>query len=455
MTTPPSAVQAGVTALPRRRGSGLIILLCFLTITFDGYDLVVYGTTVPSILRYEGWDVTPAMAGAIGSLTALGMLIGALSSGALTARFGARTMMIASIVCFSTMMGMAAIAPTPEAFALCRLLGGLGLGAVMPTAISLTVEYSHRKRRQLNNALMFSGYSIGAILASTTGILVLPHIGFRWMYAFGLLPLLLVPFIHRVLPESRAYLTKTGRAAEATQLTERYGLEPFTPAEVSSMKPGLRELLSRHFALPLGLFTAASFCGLLVIYGVNTWLPNIMNQAGYSLGMSLSFLAVLNTGAIVGGITGSAVADRVGSKPVAILAFTVATTSTVLLSTGLPTWGLYIVAALLGVGTTGTQMIVTGWAAAFFPETHRTAAVGFVLGVGRLGAIVGPAAGGWITASALGYEWTYYTFAIVALAGATMMALMPPARRTPATVPASHGIRASTADAASIEEGAR
>ncbi|WP_143543218.1 MFS transporter, partial [Rhodococcus sp. NCIMB 12038] len=372
-----------------------------------------------------------------------------------TARFGARAMMVASIVGFSTMMGIAAIAPTPEMFALCRLLSGIGLGAVMPTAISLTVEYSRRDRRQLNNALMFSGYSVGAILASTTGILALPHIGFRWMYAFGVLPLLLIPVILRVLPDSRSYLTKTGRSAEAQLLTDQYGLEPFIPADPSSTRSGLRGLFSRRFALPLGLFSAATFCGLLVIYGVNTWLPNIMNQAGYSIGMSLSFLAVLNAGAILGGITGAAVADRIGSKPIAILAFATATISTVLLSTGLPTWGLYLVVALLGLGTTGTQIIVTGWAAAFFPETYRTAAVGFVLGVGRLGAIVGPAAGGWITASALGYEWNYYTFATVALAGATTMALMPRIHRASTPVTTADDGQLSPAVAAPAGEGTR
>ena len=417
------------TDRPRRSASdSAVVLLCFLTITFDGYDLVVYGTTVPSILRYEAWDISPGWVGAIGSLTSLGMLVGALASGALTARYGARAVMAGAIIGFSSMMGLAAIAPAPEAFALCRLLSGLGLGAVMPTAISLTIEYSRRERRQLNNALMFSGYPIGAILASSTAILVLPHIGFRWMYAFGLLPLLLVPIMWRILPESRAYLVRTGRDAEAAQLSDAYGLEPFAPVDPSTTNSGARALLTRRFAVPLALFTTATFCGLLVIYGVNTWLPSIMNEAGYSIGMSLSFLAVLNVGAIVGGVTGSAIADRVGSKPVAISAFLIATTSTVLLSTGLPTWGLYIVVALLGVGTTGTQIIVAGWAAAFFPETHRTAAVGFVLGVGRLGAIVGPAVGGWITASALGYEWNYYAFATIALAGAATMVLMPRAR---------------------------
>ncbi|QII00311.1 aromatic acid/H+ symport family MFS transporter [Rhodococcoides fascians A21d2] len=407
----------------------MIVLLCFLTITFDGYDLVVYGTTVPSILAYEMWDVSPATAGLIGAVTSFGLLIGALASGALTSRFGARAVMIWSIVGFSSMMGFADAAPTPELFAFVRFLGGVGLGAVMPTAISLTVEYSRRERRQLNNALMFSGYAVGAILASSTAIIVLPAFGFRAMYVIGLIPLLLVPIIWRVLPESRVYLTRHGREEAASELTELYVLEPvITHPPEEGRGSAYRVLFSRTYALPLTLFTVATFCGLLVIYGVNTWLPNIMREAGYSLGLSLTFLATLNIGAIIGGVLGSIIADRIGSKPPAVVAFLIATTATVLLSSGLPTAGLFVVVAMLGMGTTGTQIIVAGWVATHFPESVRTGSIGFVLGIGRLGAILGPAIGGWITASALGYEWNYYSFAVFAAIGAASMLFMPRVR---------------------------
>lgn len=421
------AIAAAPLGAPRR-SSGMIVLLCFLTITFDGYDLVVYGTTIPSILSYDAWDISPSTVGLIGSLTSFGLLIGALSAGSLSARFGARAVMVGSIISFSSMMGFAALAPSPEVFALVRFLGGLGLGAVMPTAISLTVEYSRRERRNLNNALMFSGYAVGAILASGTAIVVLPQLGFRWMYAIGLIPLLLVPAIWRVLPESRVYLIAQGRRSEADHLTEQYGLDDAAVRTRSQTDRSMRRLLARTHALPLALFTVATFCGLLVIYGVNTWLPNIMREAGYSLGMSLTFLATLNAGAIVGGIAGSVVADRIGSKIPAVIAFSIATTSTILISTGLPTAGLFVVVAMLGMGTTGTQIIVTGWVATYFPDALRTGAIGFVLGLGRLGAIAGPAIGGWITASALGYQWNYYTFAAFAVTGAVAMFLVPLAR---------------------------
>lgn len=415
---------AGPSASRARRSSSTVVALCFVIIVFDGYDLVVYGTTVPSLLAYEQWELTPGQVGTIGSYALVGMLLGALLSGWLAPRVGARAIILTSLTSFSILMGLTAMAPNPEIFGLLRFLGGLGLGGVVPTVIALTVEYSAPARRQFNNALMYSGYSVGGVLAALAAIALLPETSFRVMYALGLLPLVtIVPLAWRYLPESVAFLVGKGRADEAKLLADRFGIVA-PPSAASDNRGSMASLVVGPRKLPLLLLVIASFCGLLLVYGVNTWLPNIMRQAGYSLGSSLSFLLVLNVGAIAGALTASRVADRFGSKPVTVTSFLLAVLAILALGIGLPLYGAMIVVAVAGLGTVGTQILVNGYVATYFGDRDRTSALGLSLGLGRVGAIFGPILGGWIASSALGVEWNFYTFAAFAGIGCIAVAFV-------------------------------
>jgi AAHS family benzoate transporter-like MFS transporter len=415
-----ASAESGV--LPSRSGLA-VVAICFLTIVCDGYDLIVYGSVLPSLLAEPGWGIGPAEAGAIGSYALAGMLIGALVAGAITDAVGRRKIVLVGIVWFSVAMGLCALAPSAGVLGLFRFLAGLGLGGVLPSAIALTVEYAPRGRRQLYNALMFAGYSVGGVLAAVLALALVADQGWRVMFWIGVAPLVLVlPLAVKYLPESAGYLLTKGRRAEAEALAARYGValdEP--PAERS----GPRVLFTPSARTATLLFGAASFCGLLLVYGLNTWLPQIMRQAGYPLGSALQFLLVLNLGAIAGAIGASALADRFGPKPVTAGAFLAATGCLLLLSFRLDTAVLLLAVAIAGLGSVGTQILVNGYVAVHYPAAVRATALGWALGVGRAGAIVGPLFGGWVLAAGLGFEWNFYGFAVPALAGALLVALVP------------------------------
>ncbi|RHW28415.1 MFS transporter [Nocardioides immobilis] len=420
--------------LPRRSPS-FVVLICFVTIVFDGYDLVVYGSTIPSILEYQEWGVTPEEAGAIGSYALVGMLIGALSAGALTDIIGRRKIILVSVTWFSLAMGLSALSSSPEMLGIVRFLAGVGLGGVVPTAIALTVEYSPKSRRQLNNALMYSGYFVGGILTALAGLVLLPHVDFRVMYAIGALPLILVvPVAWRYLPESPAFLVAKGRHAEAAALASQYGIDlnengqsaRSAPDEVDRLA-GIRTLFSRPYLAATLLFPLASFCGLLLVYGLNTWLPSIMSSAGFELGRSLAFLLVLNAGGIIGTIFASRIADRIGVKPVAVGAFLSAAAAILLLSVNLTLALLLLCVAIAGAGT-GSQILVNGYVAVHYPDASRATALGWSLGIGRVGAILGPILGGLVAGSALGFQWNFYMFAAFAAAGAILISAVPRTR---------------------------
>lgn len=245
--------------------------------------------------------------------------------------------------------------------------------------------------------------------------------------------------VHQPLHVLGCVLVAKGRVEEAQEVAARHGIDLETPSPEARPQEeavdgarlsAIRLLFSRHHFVATVLFGVASFFGLLLVYGLNTWLPQIMREAGYPLGSSLRFLLVLNLGAIVGTLLVSVLADRFGSRPVTTCAFTVAATAIFALSTQPSAFAPYALIAVAGFGTVGTQILVNGYVATYYPAGSRASALGWSLGVGRLGAV-----GGWVLASGLGIEWNFYGFVLPAVLGALVIAAVPGpvgARREPA-----------------------
>src|SRR6476620_3231275 len=152
-TTPPTQNLP----LAASRPAWLVTLLCWLIVVFDGYDLIVYGTTLPSLLKEKGWHLTPTSAGFIGSLAFVGMLVGALAAGLLSDRLGRRRTILWATLWFSLFTALCAFAPSAQSFGLFRLLAGLGLGGLVPSANALTAEFVSRRHRSTVSTMMLSG----------------------------------------------------------------------------------------------------------------------------------------------------------------------------------------------------------------------------------------------------------------------------------------------------------
>ncbi|WP_245645364.1 MFS transporter [Pseudonocardia acaciae] len=410
-----------------------MLAICWVTIVADGYDLITFGSVLPDLLAYRPWGLTPAQAGQLGGLALLGTLVGGVAVGTLTDVLGRRRIMLGCLVWFSVAMPLTGLAPNPEIFGLLRFVTGLGLGGVVPTAIALTIEYSPTARRQLRNAVMFSGYSVGGVLAAVLAIVVLPVGGFRAMFFIGAAPLVLVvPVAYRLLPESVAFLAARGRMAEARRYAARYGLEPPEPPSGATAGAwrldSVRVLFSGRYLRATVLFWLISVIGLLLVYGLNTWLPELMRRSGYSMGSSLAFLLVFNAGAVVGVIGAGALADRVGERTVICGSFLVAAVSVLVFALRPATAPLLVAAAAAGFGA-NTQTLVNAFVGGYYPASARATALGWEFAVGRIGAILGPVYGGVIVTAvatgALAPSWNHYAFALPALLAAGLVLLVP------------------------------
>ena len=410
----------------------IVVLISWLFMIFEGYDLLVYGTIVPSLLEYKQWDITPTQAGRYGSYVVIGMLVGAIVAGMLADRFGRKKVLISgATVCAIFMMG-SALSPTPELFGLSRFFTGIGLGTVMPVVTVLTLEYAPAKRRSFTTIIMYSGYQLGGVLAALLGMSLIPSMGWRAMFWIGAIPLLLVvPLAIRLLPESIAFLMAKGRKKEVETIAERFQI----PMEVlekehneeHSTKNGkemksITSLLSKSNRKSTILFWLASFCGLFMIFGLGTWLPTIMMQSGYSIGSALSFLLVLNLGTVIGSFLTAAASDRWGHKFACTISFLIAFAAFILLSFNFPSMLLtYILIAAAGMGSIGTQYLINAYVGVYYPANIRTTALGWALGIGRFGGIVGPIAVGLLVSLSLGTFWHFGLFALTGLIGAIVV----------------------------------
>ncbi|PEC85082.1 MFS transporter [Bacillus cereus] len=409
----------------------LVVFICWLAILADGYDLGIYGAVLPKLLEDNSWALSPAHAGTIASYALFGMFIGAILVGTITDLIGRKWTLICCLALFSITMGLAAIAPSPELFGLWRFIGGIGLGGVIPTASALTVEYSPKKRQSFIYALMFTGYPLGIVLGAILSIFMLEDFGWRIMFGIGMIPLLLIPFIIRYLPESIQFLLSRNRQEEVDKILNRFQIEFYAKDETHQPPSNIRKrngfltLFSKEYIKSTLLFWLTYIMGMFLIYGLNTWLPQMMRQAGYPLGSSLSFLLMLNITAAIGALFAGAIADRIGAKIVISISYLMAAICIGLLTIKPSVTIIYLLIGLAGIGSVGITQILNAYVTQYFPSHIRATSLGWGLGLGRVGAIAGPILVGIIMTMQYDLAWNFYLFSFAGLLAAISVFFIP------------------------------
>ncbi|WP_371607067.1 MFS transporter [Dietzia sp. WMMA184] len=450
----------------RRTVYGVLAVVA-LAILFDGYDLVVYGAVLPTLMAdpTQIGALGAAQAGALGSYALVGVMIGALTAGAVGDRIGRRRIMLGAIAWFSVGMAATAFARDITTFGVLRLLTGLGIGAIVATAGAIIAEFAPAGRRNLFNAVVYSGIPAGGVLASALAMVLRDHIGWRGLFLIGAVPLVLVlPYAWFALPESPRWLASRGRTRQAAEVCASRGLPlemaaaPGAPRTADTTprddrdanydddnydddkvaaRTGFAALLSPAYRLGTLLLGFMSFAGLLLTYGLNTWLPTIMENYGIDAKSSLGFLLVLNGGAIVGGLAASWLADRHGPRVIVACSFVLATLALVAITVSPPFVLVVALVAAAGMGTIGTQVLLYGFVSNYYETGARAAGVAWCAGFGRLGGILGPVIGGFLVAAGLEADTSFLVFGGIALAGAALTLAVPrsPAQSEPVAVP--------------------
>ena len=422
----------------RRRTVVWVVSLATVGLIFDGYDLVVYGTVVSGFLRDPSQigAVTPAVAGALGSYALVGVLVGALLAGSVGDILGRRKVMLFSYAWFSVGMAITAMMSTATGFGLMRFVTGLGVGALVATTGAIVSEFAPPGKKNLCNAITYCGVPMGSLLSALLAIILLGAIGWRGMFWIGALPLVtLLPLAFLKMPESPAWLLSRGRVEEARALSDKTGVPlsdappPAVDEPVKRDRAGFAGLFGAEYWLPTVLMGFMSATGLLLVYSLNTWLPELMLRAGFNAKGSLAFLLVLNGGAVVGALIGSRVADRFGPKLVVAACFALGAIAIALLTVSLPLALLLIFVAVAGLGTSGTQTLIYGFVANYYRTNVRAAGVAWCAGFGRLGGVGGPVIGGLLIGAGLSTNAIFWVLAALAVLGVLLTLVVPATHR--------------------------
>ncbi|MET9017950.1 aromatic acid/H+ symport family MFS transporter [Streptomyces olivaceoviridis] len=403
-----SSGASGTTTGTGTAGRNLwTVVLCWTTVLLEGYDLVVLGAIIPTLLKTRHLGMTAGDATTVATLSLVGVAIGAVLVGPLADRLGRRLLLIGSVVLFSVFTLLVPLAGSVTMFAVLRLIAGLGLGACMPVSLTMMAEHMPADRRARASTLTMTGYHTGAVITSLLALRVTDD----WevlFYVLGVAGLAVAVVQWFRLPESEAFV----RAKEAPG-AERV---PFTEL----LKPA-------YLRAGIGIWVA-SFMGLLLVYGLNTWLPKLMNDAGYPVPTAVTQLLVLNAGGVAGLVLGGFVADRRGIKLTTLGWFAVSVGMLACLSVKMDSDLLLdTVVFLTGVFVFSAQVLVYAYVTQYYPASVRGTALGSASGIGRIGSIVGPSVTGALVSAGIGHPWGFYFFATVA-ALAFLAVLTLPAR---------------------------
>jgi MFS transporter, AAHS family, 4-hydroxybenzoate transporter len=419
-------VAAFIDAQPVSGFQIKLLLTCATVLFLDGFDTTAIGYVAPALAKE--WHIGKAALGPVFSAGLFGLMIGALLFGPLADVVGRKKIIVLSTLAFGVGTLVTAFVNDVNTLLVVRFLTGLGLGGAMPNTVSLTSEFSPHRRRATMVMVMFVGFSIGAALGGLLAAALIPQFGWRSVFVVGgVAPLILVPILALRLPESVRFLALTAHAHERvaqllTQINPNAAFgsgSRFVVNETALKGIPVQHLFRDGRTLATLLLWVVFFMSLLDIYFLSNWLPTVLND----LGASISVAAVIGSMFQIGGVAGTfalgRVIDRFSFRALALVyfiaVFAVGAIGQLGHSAALVTIAIFVA----GFCIVGGQIAANALAAGFYPTSVRATGVGWALGIGRIGSIVGPLIGGLLLSLKWSVGEVFVAAALAALCAAT------------------------------------
>lgn len=359
----------------------LTIFLCFWVAFFEGFDLQAPGIAAKGIAA--SFSLDQIQMGYVFSLGVFGMLFGAFFGGRIADYLGQKKVLMLSVTIFGLFMSLTAIAPSVEVLYAARFFTGLGLGAAMPTMISVVGDEATEANRGKLNSLMYCGLPVGAIFVAGLAML-LPDIQWQTLFLIGgLTPLALIPlmaFILKDKPKVNAEVQVYGEAV-----------------------PGMAEVLfkQQQYKNTVPLWVGFFFT-LMINYILISWLPNLLMEQGLQKQQAFLVMLVFQVGAVIGTLSLGYLLDRLKLWQMATIIYSGLFVALVLLFTTTSIPLLILAGVMGGIFSTGGQSILYGISPIFYSGAGKVTGVGSAISLGRLGAMTGPLLTGKILALGLG-----------------------------------------------------
>ncbi|WIE49859.1 aromatic acid/H+ symport family MFS transporter [Pseudomonas sp. GM17] len=429
-------IKAWIDNRPVARYQWLIMSLCFFIVLFDGFDVAVMGFIAPSLIHE--WGLSKAAFGPVMSAGMIGLAIGALTAGPYADRLGRKKVLLFAVTGFSVLSLACAFARNPYELAGLRLLTGVALGAALPNTTTLLSEYLPERNRSLFITLMFTGFNMGSGMGGLLAAWLIPHHGWQSVLLVGgILPLLLLPFLWLLLPESARFLAaRKAPASQIAKVLNKLGgtfsaTTQFMIAEPQTQhKTPVRMLFTESYRFGTLALWLTYFMGLLVIYLAMGWMPTLLRDGGLSIERAATITGLFQIGGTAGAIVVGWAMDR--RNPNAVIATSYALGGAFILLLG----AFSLESSLLAFGVVGAGFCMSGaqtglnaFAPGYYPTDFRATGVSWMLGIGRFGAIVGSLIGGAVLSLGLGLPLLFALLGLPAFIAALAILANGHARR--------------------------
>jgi MFS transporter, AAHS family, 4-hydroxybenzoate transporter len=385
-------------------GSPQIVLfgLCFLCLMMDGFDVQAIGYTAPALI--QEWKIPNSALGPVFGAGNFGLFIGSLLFTMLADKIGRRPVLIGATLFFSLVTLLTARVTTVQALLMMRFAAGLGFGCIMPNATALIGEYSPRRLRIILMAVISVGFPVGAAIGGFIAAWLIPAYGWRSVfYLGGIVPLITAALMLAWLPESLQFLVLRGKQRSAItkwlkRIAPAVSVGPATrfivPEENRRGMPVVH-LFREGRAVGTLLIWTVNFMNLLNLFFLANWLPTVVRDSGYPTSTAVRVGAMLQVGGTLGALYLAWLAARRGFMMALITCFAIASITIGLI--GQPWLSLrvlYLVVFITGACVLGGQAPLNALSGTFYPTYLRSTGIGWGLGFGRVGAIVGPVLAG-------------------------------------------------------------
>ncbi len=397
--------------------------ICFVILLLDGFDALAMSFTGPTIS--SEWGLSGMSLGMLFSASLVGMAIGAIFIAPIADKIGRRSTVITSLAIVTVGMAAAAVSETFNQLLAMRLLTGIGVGAALAGVNILVAEYAPAKQRSLAIGILQAGYPLGAMLGGVVAALAIASQGWQSVFIIGAVgSALMLPIAIFLLPESIDFLL-VRRPADALHRINRQ-LVRMGHAEISELpsapevktKRGLPGLFAPEFRRSTILLWITFFMVMFCLYFILSWTPKLLVASGLSTTQGISGGVLLHIGGICGQLLLGFLATRFRLYKVMVTYFGLAAMMMLVFAVVLNDLSVaFIIAPLIGAFVLGA---ITGSYAithSLYPSEIRTTALGWAIGIGRIGAIVSPLAAGHLLDDGIQVSYLYVLFSVPMLLG--------------------------------------
>lgn len=386
--------------VPMTRLQIAAVVLCVALNAIDGFDVLAISFAAPGIAAE--WGISRGALGIVLAMELIGMAAGSVVLGSIADNMGRRPIILGCLVVMASGMYLASQATSVNALLATRFVTGVGIGGMLATTNAMVAEYSNARHRNFNVVLMATGYPVGIIIGGSLAAILLAHFDWRAVFVLGaVMTGTLLPAVWFLMPESISYLAQKKRPdalAQINRILTRMGhavLEQLPASEEKST--GWRDLFSPQLARTTILLTTAYLAHIITFYFILKWIPNIVVDMEYSPASAGGILVWANVGGAVGSVLLGGLTHYFRLRSLIITALIGSIVMINVFGMGQANLtSLAIVAGITGFFTNSAVVGLYAMLAQSYPTHLRAGGTGFVIGMGRAGAVLGPIIAGFL-----------------------------------------------------------